>query len=228
MKRRDFLKAGFITAISGGTAWAGGKKDYFEYNRRVCKSLNDLVDYKTGEAFQLDSFVIAYFTTPYSAYPGGGCENDLLNIAAARKQAERATGRKIKEVLVISPLEEGETDTSFVDAYVTSEGRGNISFIGLTGEKDLTYDVSKEYRAPFDKDAKTKRIKGHGRFAVLISPNGELLAKYSQDKPVDFEEASFEQFSVGNYSSRMGENMTKHINEYNSLNISDPRKECEI
>ncbi len=185
MERRSFLKGTIATGLTAAfapinaLAGIGKEKNYIEYFREVCDTLDELVDYRTGEPFEQNDFAIAYFCTPYSAYPGQGCATDALNIYQSKNFAEMITGEKIQAIMVLSPLEKGDPPPKFADSYTDTGRNGNFHFTGLTGEKDKVLDTARNYRASFEIDRKTGHVEGHNRSAVLISPKGELIAKYS-------------------------------------------------
>ncbi len=186
MKRRDFIKAGFASGLgialtpthAAAQIFGSQEKDYIEYNRGVCDPLEGLSNYVTGEEFEQDSFVLAYFATPYQTYQG--CDTDALNIVQGARLAEMMTGVRIQPVLVLSPLEEGDPAPNFAKAYTnTDPSRGNLNMIGLTGDKDDVLKTARSYRASFEVDRNSKKVIGHNRSPVLVSPDGDLLVKYS-------------------------------------------------
>ncbi len=215
MERRKFLKAGVAGlasafAHSNALAWSlGNKKPYTEYDRDVCYKLNGLKDYNTGEPFTQDGFVIAYFTTPYRAYQG--CVTDALNIYAQKEMAERLLDNKVDilPVLIISPLEAGDPYPSFAKSYTDEKG-GNVNFIGLTGDKDTILKTAQNYRSAFEVDRHTKKVIGHNRSVVLISPDGELLTKFPP-----------------NQLDKMAKDMALEIFNYNSDDIK-PARGCSF
>lgn len=215
MKRRDFLKGGIATGLSAvftpaeAFAQFGQEKKYIEYYRDVCDSLDKLVDYRTGQPYELEGFAIAYFCTPYNAYPGQGCATDALNIFQSKRFAEMTLDSEIEAIMVVSPLEQGDPPPNFANSYTNPERGGNFYFTGLTGHKDKVLSTAQNYRSAFEVDRNSGNIEGHNRSAVLISPKGELLVKYSPSH-------------LGNMYS----DMVRHIQEYNDRSIR-PARGCE-
>ncbi len=211
MKRRDFIKGGLATGLAAAfaplDALAQDKK-YIEYYRDVCDKLDELVDYRTGKPFEQDGYAIAYFATPYNAYPGQGCATDALNVFEAKNFAEMISNKKIQAVMVLSPLEEGDPKPSFADSYTNPDG-GNFHFIGLTGPKQKVLDTAQNYRSAYEVDRHSGRVEGHNRSAVLISPKGELIAKYAP-----------------NHLGSMYSDMVEHIRAYERRSIR-PSTGCE-
>ncbi len=218
MKRRDIVKGGLAATVLGMMPIAGvfarSSKQYIEYNRAVCSTLDGLVDYKTGKDFRQDRFVVAYFATPYNSYEGLSCETDLINIFQETNLARYYSGRKITPVMVVTPLEQGDPEPVFADKYIgkytTDSGGGNVVFTGLTGDRDLVLETAKSYRVPFRIDRNTGEIKGHSRAAVLISPEGELIAKY-----------------LPSHLGAMKHDIIKHVKQYDADKII-PAKGCEL
>ena len=206
MKRRDFIKGGLATGLA--TAFSpldalAQEKNYIEYYRDVCDKLGDLVDYRTGKPYEQKHFAIAYFATPFEAYPGQGCATDALNIFQSKSFAEMTLGEDIDAIMVISPRASGDPPSSFADRYTDDDpSRGNFYFQGLSGDKDQILNTAQNYRASYDVDRSTGHIQGHNRSAVLISPRGELLVKYSPAH-------------LGNMHS----DIIDHIREYRQRNI---------
>ena len=213
MKRRDFLKGGLAAGVTAAfspidaLAQVGQERDYIEYYRDVCDKLDELVDYRTGKPYEPKGFAIAYFSTPYNAYPGQGCETDALNIFQSKTFAEMISGEKIEAIMVLSPLEADDPEPRFADGYTNPDpSRGNFYFTGLTGDKDQILSTAQNYRSSFDVDRHSGKIVGHNRSAVLISPEGELLVKYSPSH-------------LGNMDS----DIVQHIKEYKDRTIRAAR-----
>ncbi len=220
MKRRTIIKAGIagavaaaFTAVSPVSFARGKRRSFMEYDRNVCRNLDGLVDYNTGKEFKQDSFIVAYFSTPYQKYQG--CATDALTIYQQKEVAERMTGEKILPVLIVSPLEEGDPYPGFAKSYTNPDG-GNFYFKGLTGDKDDILDIAHNYRVAYEVDRHSGRIIGHNRSCVLISPRGELLAKFPPDYYGDKRSNPF----------KMGQEIALQISDYDPGNIR-PARACE-
>ena len=216
MKRRDFIKGSLATGIAtafspiDALAQVGQERKYIEYYRDVCDKLDELVDYRTGEPFEQNNFALAYFCTPYEAYPGQGCATDALNIFQSKTFAEMTLGENIDAIMVISPRGTNDPAPTFANRYTNPDpSRGNFYFKGLTGAKEQILNTAQNYRSAFEVDRNTKHIEGHNRSAILISPKGELLVKYSPD-----------------HLANMHSNIVEHVKEYKERTIRATH-ECE-
>lgn len=179
MQRRDFIKgmfAGTLGSMFAGNVLAARDEGKI-FNQNVCRTLDGLKDYNTGEPFQHDGkkFVLAYFCTPYQKYQG--CSSDVLYIY----QAAQSMPERILPVMVFSSPENGDPDSRLAQTY-TSSVNGTIRLKGLHGEKQDVLAAAKSYKSHFITDRHTGKIVDHSRATVLISPSGDLLAKYTPEQ----------------------------------------------
>lgn len=214
MQRRDFIKA--IAAGALGQMFTGNvlaaPEEGRVFNQNVCCSLDGLKDFNTGDPFKHDGekFLLAYFCTPYKKYQG--CSSDVSHIY----QAAQSMPERIMPVMVFSVPESGDPADAFAKT-LTGGDAGNLRLKGLRGEKQDILLAAKSYKAHFVTDRHTGKVIDHSRAAILISPSGELLAKYT---PAQMEHIAMK--SMMGEESHLGD----QINSYDKAKITPAALDC--